>query len=157
AGLSPDGKMAFTAGRDNTIRAWDVGTGQELRRFGDPANTPAPAAYSPDCRLLATARHDDGIIQVWDLAAGKLLREIEARHSGIASIVCTRDGKTLVSFDNEETVCQWEAATGKKLREWKAAAPEEGQRMRIRYSGAFKPIACSPDGKQIATSGFDFG
>src|SRR5262249_1482777 len=48
AAYTPDGKRLVTAGRDRTLRLWDLATGTEVRRFewrnGQPHRQPDPAS-----------------------------------------------------------------------------------------------------------------
>ncbi|MSR53764.1 MAG: hypothetical protein EXS09_10810 [Gemmataceae bacterium] len=53
------------------------------------------------------------------------------------------DGKSIFSCCEDSTIRQWDAATGKEIREFKA------------HSTAVKSLAITPDGKRILTAGGD--
>ena len=58
--ISPDGKRLATYGADNVIKAWDVETGQELRRWdlGKHGATVVNLAFTPDGKQLVTANEN---------------------------------------------------------------------------------------------------
>jgi WD40 repeat protein len=65
--FSPDGRMLATARYDGVVRLWDLSTGTELRRLGEPGDRLTGVAFSPDGRLLA-AIGTDADIRLWALA-----------------------------------------------------------------------------------------
>ena len=65
--FSPAGRMLATAGVDGAVRLWDLATGAELRRVGEPGARLTGVAFSPDGRMLA-ACGTDADIRLWDLA-----------------------------------------------------------------------------------------
>src|SRR5262249_26328927 len=97
AACTPDGKALLTAGRDRTIRLWDLATGKEIRRFDW-------VRAQPDDQ---TERAADGITQRWERQAwDDLGLTIQAALSSDGKVVAASQGGV---------VCLWETATGKKL------------------------------------------
>ena len=64
--FSPDGKFVVTGGADNTVRFWDVATGQNLETFGAHAGV-WQVAFTTDGKYLA-AGYADGTINIWKKA-----------------------------------------------------------------------------------------
>lgn len=54
------------------------------------------AAYSPDGQLLATAAHD-GMVRLWDVKSGRLIRRMAGHTREVTSVSFSPDGRTLVS------------------------------------------------------------
>ena len=66
--FTPDAKLAFTTGWDNTIRWWDTATGTERRVISVPEGVMG-GALSPDSKSVLVAT-DDGKLKVWDAQTG---------------------------------------------------------------------------------------
>jgi WD40 repeat protein len=71
--VSPDGRLAATAGRDGLIRLTRLNDGQELARWRGLRGVFSTLEFSPEGRLLL-AGAEDGLLQLWDLA--RLRREL---------------------------------------------------------------------------------
>src|SRR5262249_45334194 len=101
-------------------------------------------AFSPEGKMLASTCYE-GIIQLWDVAAGKELRRMQGTQKAASSVAFAPDGKTLATASSDasgdHTIRFWEAATGKELR-----------RMELHPWSAID-IAFSRDGKVLAAVG----
>lgn len=87
--FSPDGRSVALA--CDSIRIWDLHTGELLRTIGNPYRSScylAAAAFSPDSRLLVanvswcwTDLTSTGQLLVWDVATGALLQDVAHDHA----------------------------------------------------------------------------
>src|SRR5262249_36988039 len=100
-------------------------------------------AFAADGKTLASGGRD-GTIRLWDFAAAKELRRIEA-HPGnwVMSVAFAPDGKTVASAAQDNTIRRWDVATGKEID------PPGGHTYWI-FSAAL-----TPDGKLLATGSAD--
>jgi WD40 repeat protein len=147
-GLSPDGKNLLTrSAADRVLRIWDVGTGKELKKLGEPIR-PSNAwtragtgrawclAVSPDGKLAALA--DEHLVRLLDLSTGNELPG-NGHSSSVALVEFAPDGKSVTSWSVDGTFRIWESATSKQLQFVRAV--QEGE-----Y------FALSPDGRTMAVA-----
>ena len=145
------GNVIASASSHGEIQLWDIVTGDLIETLYSDLIYVAPSvAWSPTEPILASA-HTDGYVRLWDVDSGTLIREIE--HGDIVnSIAFSPDGQILASatglvpFHGEETVNSiqlWDVKTGSQL----LFIPND--------TGAVFSVAFSPDGKLIASGGYD--
>jgi WD40 repeat protein len=154
---SADGKIVTTLGADSTLRQWEAATGKELGRLHLPVGSAALADHG---RIAAAVEGPGGTIGIWDVAAGKQVRKIEAKPSnrlGLAgtSLTLSPDGRVLAARDFNGGIRVWDTATGKELRQV-GETPEGGgiPVLLVGRGGGFghtpADLAFSPDGRTLA-------
>ncbi|ADO75932.1 protein kinase domain-containing protein [Stigmatella aurantiaca] len=137
--FSPLGDTAVTGGEDQTLRQWDVRTGQG-RVLGEKLGILWAVAFSPDGKQLA-AGNGDGQVRLWELATGQ--GRLLGQHDGrVNRLAFSPDGQRLASGSDDRTARVWEPSTGLS-------------RVLHGHTSAVHPIAFTPDGKRLAVSGYD--
>src|SRR5690606_22249490 len=73
-------------------------------------------AFTPD-RALLVSSGDDGLVRVWDVADGSLVRTIEAHDGPVRALALTPDGRHAASggTDGAGPAKLWDLATGALL------------------------------------------
>src|SRR5262249_48721949 len=106
--FSPDGRRLATGGAENTVKIWDVQTGEELRTHRGHGGEVYPLAFSPDDngRWIASAG-EDSTVRVWDSHSGKLVRTFRGHRGLVSSVAFSPDGRRLVSGSRDKTVKVW--------------------------------------------------
>src|SRR5260221_453244 len=112
---SPDGGLLASASIDNTIKLWDLHTGEHLRTLGGHSFHVNSVAFSPDGGLLASASRDK-TMKLWDPHTGEHLRTLEGHSSDVTSVAFSPDGGLLASASWDNTMKLWDPHTGEHLR-----------------------------------------
>ena len=100
--VSPRSPSALTASTlasgsdDNTVRLWDVQTGEQLRTLEGHTDGVTSVAFSPDGNTLASGS-DDNTVRLWDVQTGEQLRTLEGHTGSVNSVAFSPDGSTLAS------------------------------------------------------------
>jgi WD40 repeat protein len=152
--FSPDGKTLASVG-ENGVRLWDVGTGKTTRILkGRGAGR--HATFSSDGKTLAAS----GVgwfadtISLWDVGTGKIVKALN--HKGTVRGLAFALGDRMLasaSSDGEKvpgpgSIKLWDVGTGKL----KTTLSGFADRAASPYAGAISSLACSPDGKMLASA-----
>jgi WD40 repeat protein len=122
--FSPDGQSLASGGdTDGTAYVWDVATGRARHQFAGHDRAAASVAFSPDGATLATGDGNpessidanEAQIRLWDLKAGRLLRQFTGHLSAVHSLAWSPDGTALASAGGDARARLWEVATGRRL------------------------------------------
>jgi len=112
-GFSPDGKLLALAGSELVL--YNLADGTE-RSLGAPdLGTIACLAFSADGRLLATAGQKP-FIWIWEVQSGVRRQPLKTDSSmWTSSVAFGRDGRTLLSGDDNNLTRFWNIALGKEI------------------------------------------
>jgi WD40 repeat protein len=140
--VRPSGDRLLTGSRDETMRQWDLATGQcvdmRLTRQGG-VNA---VAYSPDGCWIASGG-TNGTVGLWAATGGDAVALLHGHQQVVEEVVFSRDGKQLVSSDAHGSVRCWDVTR------------QRDPRVLAGHTSYVYPVACSPDGRWIASAGWD--
>ncbi|MCE5230589.1 hypothetical protein LLG95_13490 [bacterium] len=180
--FSPDGKTILTASFDKTAKLWDRASGRLIRTFSGHTQGIHSAVFSPDGSKILTASWDH-TARVWDTATGALMRTIK-HDDFILHAIFTPDGRRILTGSYDKTLALWDAGSGELVKRYDAGqdialACAAGKKQiavglanhnaividpdreyswdatMIGHGGPVTSIACSPDGRLIATGSTD--
>ena len=113
--LAGDGRLAASAGREGTVKLWDVAAGRCLATLYGHENPAYGVALSADSRLVFSGSMEE--IRVWDIASRRCLHVLRGHRDGaVWGLASTPDGRHLVSTGFDATIRIWDLATGACLR-----------------------------------------
>ncbi|MGI5239661.1 trypsin-like peptidase domain-containing protein [Dactylosporangium sp. CA-139066] len=104
-----------SAGRDGTVRVWDVTTGRQERVLtGHRGAVNSICQVVVDGSSLLASGGQDGSVRIWNPATGHEIRTIRA-HAAEVNAVCSivvAGSVRLTSAGQEDAICVWDPATG---------------------------------------------
>jgi WD40 repeat protein len=156
-----------------------------VRRLNGAHNEITLIDFSPDGALLTAASGFNSVVFLWETATGKRLGP-QAGHeaSHVTRLTWSADCRVVTTYSADQTVRQWDVATGRQVRLIKAPetagrasclspdgkslacvtwagnlrimdlAGKESQRWKA-HQGQIMAVAYSPDGKSLASAGAD--
>jgi RNA polymerase sigma factor (sigma-70 family) len=150
--LSLDGSVLAAAGRDGAIFLMDGRTGRGLRRLEGDGHAVTALAFSPDGKLIASARDITLMrrgqiypILLCDPATGREVRRLNGHTDTVHRLVFSPDGQTLASAGGrgDPTLRLWDVASGTEVRKLTG------------HEGELWSVAFSPDGRTLASASMD--
>ena len=105
--LGSDNRLLASGSHDNTIRLWDVPSGECLNALEGHTKSVCSLALSSDNRLLASGSSDN-TIRLWDVPSGKCLNTLEGHTESVWSLALSSDNRLLVSGSHDDTIRLWD-------------------------------------------------
>jgi len=140
---SPDGRLLCSASADETVRIWDMRTGEEISaplRSGDGAVL--SVAFAPSGNVASGTESSD--ICVWSLQTAQTTPvRLKGHSDAVSSVLFSSNGVSLTSASRDKTVRLWNASTSQQL------AVLGG------HTGAVHTVAFSPDNLTLASGSED--
>ena len=140
--FSPDGTKLASGSYDNTVKLWDVRTGECIQTLAEHKSAVTSVAFSPDGSKLASGSYDD-TVKLWDARTGGCIQTLAGHKSAVTSVAFSPDGSKLASGSYDDTVKLWDARTGGCI-----------QTLAGHKSGVTS-VAFSPDGSKLASGSRD--
>ena len=151
--FAADGERLVSASTDGSVRVWNTETGTQLVVLQTPAPVGAVAVLGGNQIASGGA---DNVVRLWTLADEPKatsgdetqkttltigLRELKGHSGPITALAAVgTDGKQLISGSQDGTVRQWEAQSGKQVRQ-------------MDHGGPVTAVAVRPDGERFASAG----
>jgi serine/threonine protein kinase len=133
--FSPDGKTLASAGKDRTVRLWDVATGSAITTWSGHDNPVSYVAFSPDGRSVLSY---DSTVRFWDVDTGTVTTSWTRTEPPNYLALSPRGSVVAVNAVESKDVFIRDAATGGIIR-------------MLTGKNISENIAFSPDGRLVAS------
>lgn len=137
-----DDKQIVSINHENTIKVWDVASGNLMQTFAGHTDWVYGILISPDGKYLLSGSLDN-TIKKWGLTTGKIVQTIEAHKNGITWLASSADGKYFISSSLDKTAKLWSWETMQEIAQFSG------------HDEAVLEAVISPDNKYIATGSLD--
>ena len=159
---SPDGKQIATGSSDKSIQIVDAASGKNLRTLNGHTDGVLSVRFSPDGRQLLSGSYDNSA-RLWDVATGSELQVLKGHSWWVWAAEFSPDGSRIVTAGQDGKAIVWERGTDNPR-------PDAAGTADVVYGlpTAFSPVTeftghngavyrarFSPDGKLVATGGYD--
>jgi WD40 repeat protein/serine/threonine protein kinase len=106
---SPSGKTLLSAGESGAVRIWDLAKESVIAEIPSGVNGMRDARFSPDGEQVAVLGGGEGMVRVWDVGSGALLKRLSP-NSGAQTMAFSDDGRTIVTGSYDGNLQTWSVA-----------------------------------------------
>jgi hypothetical protein len=137
--VTPDGARAVSASDDQTLRCWDLQTGQTIQVLRGHTGAVTGVAVTPD-GYHAVSASDDKTLRIWDLQTGQA-RVLSGHTDEVDSVAMLPGGRRFVSGSHDGELRIWDFETGQTVG---VLGPHT-------HAMVFDSLAVTPDGRRVVT------
>jgi WD40 repeat protein len=141
--FSPDGRWIASGDRDGAVWLWDAATGEPCATLPH-AGFVRTLAFGPGGRWLVTASDGDDRLRIWDVATGRVRKEVRGPGASVRVLAVSPDGARVAAST-------YDAAQAKN--NLSVCDLSSGERLFAAEGGV---LAYSPDGRWLAALDADF-
>ncbi len=139
--FSVDGQALASASSDETVRIWNISTGECLRilQHTDRVRT---VVFSPNNKIIASGSFDH-IVRIWDILTGECFKIFTGHNRPVTSLSFSPNGQIIASGSYDKNIILWNINT------------EKGSKIFEGQGKGIHSIAFSQDGRTLAADTYD--
>ena len=140
--FSADGSHIVSGSYDNTVRIWNVVTGESKEELKGHSGGVSSVIFSADGSHVVSGSYDNTVC-IWNVVTGESEAELKGHSNCVYSVAISPDGSHVVSGSADNTVRIWNVATGESEAELKG------------HSNVVYSVMFSPDGSHVVSGSGD--
>ena len=122
--VCPQGDYLVSSSIDQTVRLWNLTTGECQQILHGHSNWVMSVDMSPDGQQIASGSADH-TVKLWDAQTGHCVNTLKGHRNSVWSVAFSPDGQSLASGSADKTIKLWSVATGQCWQTLKTQEPYE--------------------------------
>ncbi len=119
--VGPNGKWAASGSQDNTVKIWDIETGECRATLVGHTEWVNSVKITPDGTRILSGSNDRTIL-VWDAGSGRKVTKLEGHTDVVWSFALSQNNKRTISVSADGTLRLWDIGSEKCLKTIKYGA-----------------------------------
>ncbi|RKZ48455.1 MAG: hypothetical protein DRR00_19485 [Candidatus Parabeggiatoa sp. nov. 3] len=140
--FSPNGESLASGSWDNTIKLWNVKSGQLLQTLEGHQDLVLSIAFSFNGLFLVSGSADN-TIKLWEVSTGQVLQTLTETNSWVGTLALNPNGQILAAEGANNTVKLWALDSGKIVHTLTG------------HQNIINSVSFSPDGTRLASGSAD--
>ncbi|MEB3211409.1 MAG: protein kinase [Leptolyngbyaceae bacterium] len=140
--MSPVTNTFATSSLDDTVKLWNLQTGELMVTMEGHERGTNKVLFSPDGTLLLSAG-DDHRIKIWDAFSGQLIQTLTGHMRDVTALAVSPDGQFLLTGGEDRSIRVWQLPSGKLVK-----TP-------FGVMSMVKALCATPNGQFFASAGLD--
>ncbi len=134
-----NGKLLIIDPNTNSV-IHDIDAHTQMNNDNRGVGTPVYAVVASPTAALVASSSTDGVIRIWDVNEGVLVRELEGHTLQVNQMAFSPDGRLLLSGSSAAELFLWDVATGRLMQQ---LAGNTGRVLSVDFSGDGQRVIAS--------------